>query len=109
MNAFDIYLANHSWKNSVDARPFVLVSALPNGDWKCFPISKQDYDGHPFEVLDSDPDFKATGLRMTSYIYDFRFEIVKAAEFVLPNGKVARWGQLEGDLLKRFLVASGLD
>ena len=96
MKPFDIYQADHPWKTSEDARPFLLVRPLAAGAWSCFPISTKDYGGGPFEVNKADPDFPATGLSDTSYIYDFRFEDVTANEF----GK--RYGQLQGDLLARF-------
>jgi len=96
MKPFDIYRAAHPWRTSADARPFLLVRPLPAGAWACFPISTKDYDGNPFEVDQNDPDFSATGLSATSYIYDYRLEEVTADEFL------ERWGQLEGDLLARF-------
>lgn len=88
------------WRTSEDARPFLLVRPLAASAWACFPISTKDYGGDPFEVNQSDRDFRATGLSTTSYIYDFRFEEVTADEFL------ERWGQLEGDLLTRFRAAA---
>ena len=102
MKPFDIYRADHPWKTSEYSRPFLLVLPIPAGGWFCFPISTKDYGGGPFEVSKSDPDFPATGLSDTSYIYDFRFEEVTAGEF----GK--RYGELRGNLLTRFRAESGV-
>lgn len=102
MNPFDICLAAHAWRKFESLRPFLLIRPLPLGDWQCFAISTKDYNGEPFEIDKDDADFPATGLRDTSYVYDFRFELVTATEFL------GRWGRLERDLLARFRKESGV-
>lgn len=102
MKPFDIYAAEHPWKTSDYRRPFLLVRPTAGGGWLCFPISTKDYGGAPFEVNKNDPDFPATGLSDTSYVYDYRFEEVTADEFA------RRYGELTGDLLARFRAESGV-
>lgn len=102
MKPFDIYLAEHPWRKSDYARPFLLIRPTDGGAWSCFPMSTKDYDESPFEVNKNDPDFSATGLSDTSYIHDYRYEDVKTEEIL------KRKGQLEGDLLSRFRAEAGV-
>lgn len=102
MRPFDIYLAHFRWKTSDDRRPWLLVRPAGGGAWSCFPISTKDYDGTAFPVEADDADFPTTGLRATSYINDFRMIDVPASALV------QRWGELSGDLLRRFRESSGV-
>jgi hypothetical protein len=102
MKPFDIYEADHPWRTSEYRRPFLLVRPTPAGGWLCFALSTKDYGGAPFEVNNDDPDFPATGLSDTSYIYDSRFEEVATDEFR------KRYGELAGNLLARFRANSGV-
>lgn len=102
MSPFDIYYATFPWRSATHEHPWLLIQ--PDGSaWKCFAISSRDYDSLPFEIRSDDPDFPATGLRHTSFVYDGEsFHLVPIASMR------RRLGRLEGDLLKRFREASGV-
>lgn len=90
------------WRGCADARPWLLVR--PDADrWLCFAISGQDYDSAPFELRDDHPNFPATGLKKTSFIYDAEsFHQLRVTAFT------KRLGQLEGTMLSDFRKSAGV-
>jgi hypothetical protein len=99
---FEIYRARFRWRGCDDPRPWLLVRTGDAG-WLCFAISTKDYDSGPFELPSQDPDFPATGLKVTSYVYDAEsFHELPAGAFM------TRLGLLQGDLLRRFRDSSGV-
>jgi hypothetical protein len=102
MAPFDIYIAKRKWRNSDADRPWLFVRPTVVG-WLSFAISTKDYDSNPFEVREDHSDFPATGLDVTSYIYEAEsFTEVRADQLL------KRLGRLEGDLLDSFLDYSGI-
>ena len=71
-------------------------------DWVCCGIASRDDKGEAFELNELDPDFAATGLAHTSYVYDgdplCRIAIEKLG---------TRKGELRGEFLKKFREESG--
>lgn len=52
-------------------RPCIIVDIAPDGTLAILPISTKKYaNAATFLVDESQPDFKATGLTATSYIFD---------------------------------------
>lgn len=94
----DIYLARLKWRKCTDFRPCVVIGAPKDGKVRVVPISsalelrniRKD-----FLIEDTDIDFKATGLKKTSFASD-EIQEVPLREFG------PKWGRLEGDLAKRF-------
>jgi hypothetical protein len=102
MAPFDIYIAKRKWRNSESDRPWLLIRPTPVG-WLAFAISTKDYDSNPFEIRSDDPDFQATGLTDTSYVYEAEsFTELDSASLL------KRLGRLDGELLKAFLNYSGI-
>jgi hypothetical protein len=103
MECFDIYRAKFTWRGETKPRPWLLVREAPFNAWKCFAISSADYDSQPFELDERDPDFPATGLDHTSYIYD-----ADPLHELPPEVFMKRLGCLSGELLKKFRESSGV-
>jgi hypothetical protein len=101
MQPFEIWLAKYRWHGCDDERPWLLVRPSPGG-YECFPISTKSYGDPVFPLETNDPDFAATGLRSASFIHDFRMESVPTSAFI------KRWGELQGELLRRFRDSSGV-
>jgi hypothetical protein len=102
MAPFDIYIAKRKWRNSEADRPWLLVRPTTVG-WLSFAISTKDYDSRPFEVSEDHPDFPATGLDETSYIYE-----AESFTEIRSDCLLKRLGRLEADLLRSFLEYSGI-
>ena len=102
MAPFDIYIATRKWRNSDSDRPWLLIRPTAVG-WLAFAISTKDYDSNPFEIRRDDPDFPATGLTDTSYVYEAETFTELRTELLQK-----RLGRIEGNLLKAFLKYSGI-
>ena len=102
MQPYDVYLAVYPWHGCGDPRPWLLVRPSPSGGYECFAISTKDYGDPCFAVSADDPDFPATGLRSTSYVYDDHLQPIPALAFL------KRWGAFSGDLLTRFKDYAGV-
>ncbi|MDB5295611.1 MAG: hypothetical protein JWO31_1594 [Phycisphaerales bacterium] len=104
MDPFDICWAKFFWRREVKARPWLLIR-IDHEDprhWLCLAISTKDYDSNPFEVAKDDPDFEATGLADTSYIYDGDPFVRIPRESLNPP-----CGWLSKGLLERFKKSAG--
>lgn len=102
MKPFDICHSSHRWRER-NYGGFFLLIRQDGPDWLCFAISSHDYDNEAFELNELDPDFPATGLDHTSYVFD-------GAPFcrVTPLQMGNRKGELQGQLLVRFRKESGV-
>lgn len=99
---FEVWLAQYPWKSSMDARPWVVVETTYPGVYGCFPISGQRYGEPCFEIPRGHPEFAATGLTKTSYVYDGSIIELGASHFLKKKGRMS------GSLLMEFLEYSGL-
>jgi hypothetical protein len=98
---FEIYHANYHWKTR-DYPGFFLVIRQEGPHWLCLAISSTDPNDEAIELNESDPDFAATGLDHTSYVYD-------GAQYckIAPEDFGNRKGELQGQLLSKFRKESG--
>jgi hypothetical protein len=102
VSPFDLYYATFTWRGTMYERPWLLIR--PEGStWLCFAVSSEDYDSTPFEIHETDPDFPATGLDHTSYVYD-----AESFHVVPITSMRKRLGCLEGSLLTRFRNYAGV-
>lgn len=102
MDQWEIHDAEIQWRNCPDRRPWLIIEVCNHGVCGCFPISGQDYNPRHFELRIDDPDFAATGLAKTCYVYDEHIIEIRVDQFK------RRRGQLEGNLLTRFRDYAGL-
>lgn len=102
MKPFDIYHADFHWRTRNYSGFFLLIRQDGTDDWLCCGIASDDGKGEAFELSELDPDFRATGLKHTSYVYDgdplSRIGIGKFN---------ARKGELTGEFLRKFREESG--
>jgi hypothetical protein len=99
---FDIHFASYRWRQR-DYGGFLLLVRSEGEDWLCFAISSHDSSNEAFELSRLDPDFPATGLDHTSYVFD-------GAPFcrITPAETGNRKGELRGQLLAAFRKESGV-
>jgi hypothetical protein len=99
MQLFEIHLARQPWLNCDDARPWLIVRVLPNGNCECFPISGVSYGGVScFPLSTSDADFPATGLSKDCFIHDSRLYLLRPGQFLKLRGALT--GSLLADSRK---------
>lgn len=98
---FEIYEANVRLEAVGYARPCLVVSVENQGKISVFPISSamELYSGPHlhFRIDSTDPDFARTGLTVDSYVIGARYVPLDVCNLIRKRG------QLEGELLKRFL------
>jgi hypothetical protein len=103
MQPFEIYLAHNRWLNCDDARPWLIIRVLANGDCECFPISGVSYGGGScFPISTTDADFPATGLSKDCFIHDSRLYLLQRGQFLKLRGV------LTGTLLAEFRKYAGV-
>ena len=103
MKPFDIYHADDRWRTRNYPGFFLLIRQDRTADWLCCGIASEDDKFEAFELNERDPDFAATGLDHTSYVYDGDpFSRIAIEKFG------TRKGELRGELLRKFREASGL-
>lgn len=101
MKPFDIYHADFQWRTRNYAGFFLLIRQ-EGTDWLCLAISSKDENDEAIELNESHPDFPATGLDHTSYVYDGDpYSQIALEKF----GK--HKGELQGRLLSEFREESG--
>lgn len=106
MNPFDIYAFAYQWKTSSDRRPWLILEQ--HGVlWGCFPFSTKAYSGHSVEIDENHPDFPATGLAESCYLYDDTIVDIPAG--VIQSAEASRKGRLENELLNYVLTETGLE
>lgn len=97
MNPFDIYNARIFWGNCPDMRPWLIVEALPDDLFHCFPIASEKYRSRQcFFLHDEHPDFRFTGLTKSCYIHHEVFVAIRRDRLS------RRRGDLRGNLLQEF-------
>ena len=101
MKPFDIYHADFFWRTR-NYGGFFLLIRQENTDWLCCAISSVGESADVFELNKLDPDFGATGLTQTSYVYEGDpLSRITIAKFN------TRKGELQGALLSKFREESG--
>lgn len=102
MQPFDIFQAEHEFKDCHDPRPWLVIRpANTDGLVACFPISGEDYSGRAYQIRKEHPDFNATGLNKTCYIHDESSYDVPIAAFKKHRGA------LTNKLLGEFKAHAG--
>ncbi|HZK81562.1 MAG TPA: hypothetical protein VFC46_10855 [Humisphaera sp.] len=101
MKPFDIYHADFHWRTR-NYPGFFLLIRQNGADWLYCGIASDDDKSEAFELNELDPDFDATGLDHTSYVYDgdplSRIAVEKFGK---------RKGELQGEFLRKFREESG--
>ena len=97
MNPFDIYNATALWGGCADMRPWLIVEALPNDLFNCFPIAGECYGRQGCFRLDpGHQDFPLTGLTKSCHVHHAALVAVHRNRFAKKRG------ELRGSLLEEF-------
>ncbi|HLX61040.1 MAG TPA: hypothetical protein VKX17_07135 [Planctomycetota bacterium] len=84
------------------ARPCVIIRIKQDGTLTIIPISSKDYGNvDKFRVDERDPDFAATGLTTTSYVYGHPVLNIS------PASVLKKLGAFVGELKRRFIAWNG--
>jgi len=98
---YEIYEARIRLNQAQYSRPCIVVRIDRPGGCSVFPISSamELYAGPRvhFKIETTDPDFSKTGLTVDSYIIGERFIPISDVDLLRKRG------QIEGELLKRFM------
>lgn len=89
MDSFDIYDAEHRFKDCADRRPWLIIEHRDNFQIACFPISGERYGDFGFYLDPHHPDFAVTGLSKACYILDERLYEVPLMGFRKFRGRLA--------------------
>jgi len=88
--------------NATYPRPCVIVQISPDGTLAILPVSTKAYGNEAkFTISKEDPEFKATGLDETSYVYGH------PVLDIAPSMVIKTKGALTGDLKRRFIAWIG--
>jgi hypothetical protein len=99
---YDIIRFNFPMEHAVYPRPCVVIGVKSDGVLTIVPISTKNYGiEDKFQIHADDPDFKATGLDDTSYVYGHPVLNIP------PSTVLKRLGAISGKLKERFLKWNG--
>jgi len=99
---FDIIRYRFPMEHAAYPRPCVVIRVKTDGLLTIIPISTKDYGVEDkFRINSSDPEFKATGLEETSFVYGHPVLNIP------PSVVLKRLGSITGTLKKRFVNWNG--
>ncbi len=97
---YEIYDANVQIGEVSYPRPCIITSSIIDGCFSVVPLSSalELYEGLPFHLMieSTDPDFKATGLKHTSFATGDDIAELHLRDLIRKRGR------LEGEPLRRF-------